>query len=691
MHIPSDDEEEDDEEDEDVAVEARKCKTLTDSFGNTVAKGSSTDPDIAKLRAVKAAAREAKRIAKLGDAGGGGGSANGGGADGSSADGGGGGGGDDELSALRAKEASGAKLSNKEKKLLKKAEGRAARYAEEEQADSDPLRAFSLSVTGSAEGCAEDDKDGAGVVSATDVIVRGFSIAAPARKLLTDTSLKLASGRRYGLLGPNGRGKSTLLRFLAARRLPVPRGVDVLLVEQEVLADDDTSVVDQVLSADKSRLALLAEEAALTQEVEEVSAAEESVAALAEAEEDDDGDEGGIKEDTEGEGCEGEGGAPAAALESLSLDASKRGGAAWWSAKLARLAAVGEALDAMGADAAEGTVRGILTGLGFTDAMMEGPSTLLSGGWRMRVSLARALFVRPRLLLLDEPTNHLDLDAVIWLEEHLARHWRGTLLIVSHDAIFLDEVCTDVIHLDDEKLNQYGGNVTQFNAMRGQINSAKERDYALQEKTIKNIMQSKGLNREKAEKAALGKLTFASAVSGGLLARPKEYKVKFAFKDPESTVPTVSMLDVAFGYARSQELFRDLRFKVDTDSRIAIVGANGSGKTTLLKLVTGQLAPTRGEVSHHRHLVIGRYDQHFDELLPMDKSGVEFLRGAYDLADQEARKYLGMFGLDGARHLIKLGDLSGGQKARVVLASLALQRPHILVLDEPTNHLDMER
>ncbi|XP_065333412.1 ATP-binding cassette sub-family F member 1 isoform X2 [Cloeon dipterum] len=474
---------------------------------------------------------------------------------------------------------------------------------------------------------------------AVDIKVENFNIAAKGKDLFVNASLLIANGRRYGLVGPNGHGKTTLLRHIAARAFNIPPNIDILYCEQEVGADDK-SAVETVLIADVRRTELMAE-------------------------------------------C--------AALETASDLSSQE-----------RLKEVYEELKAIGADSAEPRARRILAGLGFTKDMQDRATKNFSGGWRMRVSLARALFVEPTLLLLDEPTNHLDLNAVIWLDNYL-QGWKKTLLIVSHDQSFLDNVCTDMIHLDQCKLFYYKGNYSMFKKMLTQKRKEQMKEFEKQEKRIKEL-KSQGQSKKSAEKKQKEVLTRKQEKNKTktqkqeeengpteLLQKPKDYLVKFSFPDPPPLQPPILGLhNVTFNYPNQQSILANCDFGIDMSSRVAIVGPNGVGKSTFLKLLTGDLEPKQGEVRKNHRLHIGRFDQHSGEHLTAEETPSEYLMRLFDLQYEKARKQLGTFGLSSHAHTIKMKDLSGGQKARVALAELCLNAPDVVILDEPTNNLDIE-
>uniref|UniRef100_A0A673SZW5 ATP-binding cassette sub-family F member 1 n=1 Tax=Suricata suricatta TaxID=37032 RepID=A0A673SZW5_SURSU len=477
--------------------------------------------------------------------------------------------------------------------------------------------------------------------NASDIKLEKFSISAHGKELFVNADLYIVAGRRYGLVGPNGKGKTTLLKHIANRALSIPPNIDVLLCEQEVVADE-TPAVQAVLRADTKRLKLLEEERRLQGQLEQ-------------------GD------DTAAE----------------------------------RLEKVYEELRATGAAAAEAKARRILAGLGFDPEMQNRPTQKFSGGWRMRVSLARALFMEPTLLMLDEPTNHLDLNAVIWLNNYL-QGWRKTLLIVSHDQGFLDDVCTDIIHLDAQRLHYYRGNYMTFKKMYQQKQKELLKQYEKQEKKLKEL-KAGGKSTKQAEKQTKEALTRKqqkcrrknqdeeSHEAPELLKRPKEYTVRFTFPNPPPLSPPVLGLHgVTFGYEGQKPLFKNLDFGIDMDSRICIVGPNGVGKSTLLLLLTGKLTPTRGEMRKNHRLKIGFFNQQYAEQLRMEETPTEYLQRGFNLPYQDARKCLGRFGLESHAHTIQICKLSGGQKARVVFAELACREPDVLILDEPTNNLDIE-
>lgn len=523
------------------------------------------------------------------------------------------------------------KLSKKELKKMKK-----HLEFQKQLAEEGDIRQFTVSQA------EKSAKAGAQLDNQQDIKVENFSISARGKDLFVNASLHITNMRRYGLVGPNGHGKTTLLKHIAERALNIPSNIDILYCEQEVVADE-TKSIDAVVSSDKKRTALLEEEKKL-------------------------------------------------------LSASKKGNVE----NLDRLNAIYEELRAIGADAAEAKARRILAGLGFTKQMMEKQTKDLSGGWRMRVSLARALFLEPTLLLLDEPTNHLDLNAVIWLDNYL-QSWKKTLLVVSHDQSFLDNVCTDIIHLDQQKLFYYRGNYGAFKKMLVQKRKEQLKEFEKQEKRIKELKasgksskqaeskQKEALTRKQQKNKAKQSVFAEDDKPTELLQRPKEYVVKFSFPNPAPLNPPIlGSHGVSFKYETSDWIFKDLDFGIDMTSRVAIVGPNGVGKSTFLKLLTGELDPVKGEVRKNHRLRIGKYDQHSADQLNLDETPAEYLQRLFNLGYQDARKMLGRFGLSSHAHTIPNRDLSGGQKSRVALADLTCRAPDVVILDEPTNNLDIE-
>ncbi|KAL8795285.1 MAG: hypothetical protein Q9195_002296 [Heterodermia aff. obscurata] len=486
-----------------------------------------------------------------------------------------------------------------------------------------------------------------------DIKVDGVDVSISGKRILTDTTLTMAFGRRYGLVGQNGIGKSTLLRALSRRELAIPTHISILHVEQEITGDD-TPALQAVLDADVWRKHLLAEQEKISRELAVLEAERVSLA------------------DT--------------STDAERLDKHREG-------LDSTLSDIHAKLSEMESDKAESRAASILAGLGFSEERQHYATKTFSGGWRMRLALARALFCEPDLLLLDEPSNMLDVPSITFLSTYL-QSYPSTLLVVSHDRAFLNEVATDIIHQHSERLDYYkGADFDSFYSTKEERRKTAKREYDNQMVQRAHLQAFIDKFRYNAAKSSEAQSRIKKLEKMPVLEAPEsEYSVHFRFPDVEKlSPPIIQMSDVSFGYSPERPLLRHVDLDVQLDSRIGIVGPNGAGKTTVLKLLIGQLQPTSGLISQNPRLRIGFFAQHHVDALDMNASAVGFMAKNYPgKQDEEYRRHLGAFGITGTTSLQRLSLLSGGQKSRVAFACLSLTNPQILVLDEPSNHLDIE-
>ena len=360
-------------------------------------------------------------------------------------------------------------------------------------------------------------------------------------------------------------------------------------------------------------------------------------------------------------------------------------------ASVEELGEIHERLNAIGASSAEARAAVILNGLGFKNSDFIRPVREFSGGWRMRLALAAALFQPSDILLLDEPTNHLDLETSIWLENHLKKY-RGTLLIISHDRTILNSLCGYIVHFDNKKLAVYSVNYDTFRRTRNEQKEMLERSFKKQEQKRRHLESFVERFRYKASKAkqAQSRIKLLEKMPEVTLLAD-DPSVKFDFPEPsELASPLVNMENVSAGYG-DKVILKRLNLSIDNGDRIALLGANGNGKSTFAKLLSGRLQPLGGEMRRTPKLKVGYFAQHQTEELPLEKTAAEYMATLMPEADEtKVRAHLARFGLGKEKALTRISLLSGGEKARLLFAAMTRNAPELLILDEPTNHLDME-
>ncbi|TKR76011.1 hypothetical protein L596_017221 [Steinernema carpocapsae] len=532
-------------------------------------------------------------------------------------------------------------LTQVDKKKLEKAEERSKVKSDKrggEETAPKKKKGVGLQATAS---CASNRRDRSILegIGNMDIVFDNIDMSIGTRQLLNGANMSIIFGRRYGLVGRNGIGKTTLLKMIACGQLAVPSNIRMLSVEQEV-EGDDTLVLDSVLACDSQREDMLVREREIQRLINSPEISEAEHNALSDE------------------------------LSKLYVD-----------------------MEAAEVAKAPARAAGILYGLGFTPEEQKRPTKEFSGGWRMRVALARALFVRPDLLLLDEPTNMLDMRAIYWLENHL-QEWASTILIVSHDRSFLNSICTDIIHLHTRRLDQYRGNYDTYEKTMREKLSQQQREYEAQQQLRQHTQEFIDKFRFNAKRASMVQSRIKMLERLPVL-KAVEYEADVVLNFPDCEVlnnPVLQLDEANFQYTpESTLLFHRVCIGSDATSRVCIVGENGAGKTTLLKLLLGDLEPTGGFRNANRRLKIGYFTQHHVDQLDMDMSPVEVLQKRFPNRDIEVyRAALGRFGLIGDLALQSVVTLSGGQKSRLAFAVLAMLEPNYLIMDEPTNHLDVE-
>jgi ATP-binding cassette subfamily F protein 3 len=462
------------------------------------------------------------------------------------------------------------------------------------------------------------------------ITISGLSARIAGRLLLDNASVSLPSGTKAGLVGRNGTGKSTLFR---------------------IITGDLASEAGSVSLPKSARIGQVAQEAPGTDDslIEIVLSADKERASL---------------------------------MEEAETASDPH-----------RIAEIQTRLTDIGAHSAEARAASILAGLGFDQAAQLRPAKSFSGGWRMRVALAAVLFSEPDLLLLDEPTNYLDLEGTLWLEDYI-RRYPHTVIIISHDRDLLNTAVNSIVHLDQKKLTFYRGSYDQFERQKAEADELQMKAKAKNEAARKHLQSFIDRFKAKASKAKQAQSRVKALERMGTVAAVIETHVQpITFPEPERqpASPIVAIEGAAVGYEPGKPILKQITLRIDNDDRIALLGSNGNGKSTFAKFISDRLPAETGIVKRAPNLKIGFFAQHqLDDLIP-DQSAVEHVRRLMPEAPEaKVRARVAQMGLATEKMSTAAKDLSGGEKARLLMGLAAFDAPNLLILDEPTNHLDID-
>ncbi len=461
---------------------------------------------------------------------------------------------------------------------------------------------------------------------------QGLTVRMNANVLIDGFSFSVTPKMRVGLVGKNGTGKTTLFNTILGRLEP-DKG-DIQIPKSAVMAEVAQEVTDTELTAFEYILSGDAELVALRAEEEEALIAEDGM----------------------------------------------------------KISEIHQRLAQIDGYRADSRAYQLLAGLGFKQEDYHKKVKEFSGGWRMRLNIGKALMCRSDILLLDEPTNHLDFETVVWVEDWL-KQYQGILIVISHDRDFLDNICTHIIHLYQQKATVYTGNYTAFLRLKAEKLAHQQAQFEKNERTKAHLQKFIDRFSAKATKAkqaqsrvkALEKLEDIAPVVA-------ENEFSFSFQTPDRLPdPLIRLDEVSFSYDGIHNILETIDLTITPETRLGVLGRNGEGKSTLIKLIAGENQPTAGQIIASEHLRVGYFSQHQVEYLNLDADAIWHLTQLDStLSTQEARNFLGAFGFHGDKVIEKIAPFSGGEKARLALAMIVFQKPNLLLLDEPTNHLDIE-